>query len=158
MNKPSYIGFDHKTYKWSSQIDYEREPSLYEIGRGQQGVLVCEPYKSQIGKHWRFKNPKIAEKSAETIYKMFISYLLEGDFVGADMAKKYLHMGFTRARRYWNHSSGKKWTRENGKWEILPKDHNVERFFRSSNIFQDYWKRARENEQYREMKKEFMCR
>ena len=37
---------DHKTYKWSSQIDYEREPQLYEIGRGQQGVLVCEPYKS----------------------------------------------------------------------------------------------------------------
>ena len=25
------------------------------------------------------------------------------------MAKKYLHMGFTRSRRYWNHSSGKKW-------------------------------------------------
>ena len=158
MNKPSYIGFDHKTYKWSSQIDYEREPQLYEIGRGQQGVLVCEPYKSDIGKHWRFKNPKIAEKSAETIYKMFISYLLEGDFVGADMAKKYLHMGFTRARRYWNHSSGKKWTKQNGKWEILPKDHNVERFFRSSNIFKDYWKLARENEDYRKMKKEFMCR
>ena len=49
MNKPSYVGFDHKTYKWSSQIDYEREPQLYEIGRGQQGVLVCEPYKSDIG-------------------------------------------------------------------------------------------------------------
>ena len=29
MNKPSYVGFDHKTYKWSSQIDYEREPQLY---------------------------------------------------------------------------------------------------------------------------------
>ena len=52
MNKPSYVGFDHKTYKWSSQIDYEREPQLYEIGRGQQGVLVCEPYKSDISKHW----------------------------------------------------------------------------------------------------------
>ena len=53
---------------------------------------------------------------------MFLDYLKQEDFVGADMAKKYLHMGFTRARRYWNHSSGKKWTRENGKWEILPKD------------------------------------
>ena len=38
-------------------------------------------------------------KNPETIYKMFIKYLLEGDFVGADMAKKYLHMGFTRSRR-----------------------------------------------------------
>ena len=34
----------------------------------------------------------------------------------------------------------------------------VERFFRSSNIFQKYWKLARENEDYRKMKKEFMCR
>ena len=75
-------------------------PHLYKIGRGQQGVLVCEPYKSEIGKHWRFKTPNVAQKSAETIYKMFIKYLLEDDFVGADMAKKYLHMGFTRSRRY----------------------------------------------------------
>ena len=69
-----------------------------------QGVLVCEPYKSEIGKHWRFKTPNVAQK-CETIYKMFIKYLLEGDFVGADMAKKYLHMGFTRSRRYANHKS-----------------------------------------------------
>ena len=37
---------------------------------------------------------------------MFLNYLKEFDLLG-DMAKKYLHMGFTRARRYWNHSSGK---------------------------------------------------
>ena len=120
--------------------------------------LTCEPYKSELCPLWFFKTPAIAQKSAEMIYEKFLKYMEDGDFVGADMAKKYLHMGFTRARRYWNHSSGKKWTRENGKWEILPKDHNVERFFRSSNIFKDYWKLARENEDYRKMKKEFMCR
>ena len=43
MNKPSYVGFDYKKYEWSPTIDYEREPQLYEIGRGQQGVLICEP-------------------------------------------------------------------------------------------------------------------
>ena len=32
-----------------------------------------------------------------------------GDFVGADMARKYLQMGFTRARRYANHPGGKKY-------------------------------------------------
>ena len=110
-------------------------PHLYKVGRGQQGVLICQPYKSELHIHWRFRTPEEATKSAQTIYAMFLAYLKEFDFVGADMAKKYLHMGFTRARRYWNHSSGKKWTRKNGKWEILPKDHNVERFFRSSNIF-----------------------
>ena len=27
---------------------------------------------------------------------MFLDYLKQEDFVGADMAKKYLHMGFTK--------------------------------------------------------------
>ena len=48
-----------------------------------------------------------------------------------------------------------KMDKQNGKWRYS-KDHNVERFFTSSNIFQKYWKLLRENEQYRQMKKEFM--
>ena len=70
--KPSYVDFSIKDYKWSPNIDYRKNPHLYEIGRGQQGVLICEPYKSEIGKHWRFKTPNVAQKSAETIYEMFI--------------------------------------------------------------------------------------
>ena len=94
---------------WSPSIDYRKNPYLYEIGRGQQGVLVCEPYKSELCQHWKFKTPKDAKASAEKIYRMFLEYLWDGDFVGADMAKKYLHMGFTRSRRYANHKSGRKW-------------------------------------------------
>ena len=156
--RPSYVGFKSKEYHWKPNIDYRENPHLYKVGRGQQGVLICQPYKSELHIHWRFKTIEEATISSRKIYQMFLEYLENQDFVGADMAKKYLHMGFTRARRYWNHSSGKKWTKQNGKWEILPKDHNVERFFRSSNIFKDYWKLARENEDYRKMKKEFMCR
>ena len=79
----------------------------------------------------------------------------EDDFVGADMAKKYLHMGFTRARRYYNHSSGTKWTKENGEWEVLPFDRTETRFLESSNIFKTYWEAARTDERYLEMKKNF---
>ena len=39
--KPTYVDFDHKNYKWKSDIDYRKNPHLYEIGRGQQGVLTC---------------------------------------------------------------------------------------------------------------------
>ena len=96
-------------------------------------------------------------------------YLKNDEFVGADMAKKYLHMGFTRARRYWNHSSGKKWEKvpeenicqysglpsaESYKWEVLPYDRTEKRFLESSNIFRDYWKMARTNKEYLEMKKQ----
>ena len=42
------------------------------------------------------------------------------------MAKKYLHMGFTRSRRYANHKSGKKWSKESGEWKILPQEEDWE--------------------------------
>ena len=40
---------------------------------------------------------------------MFLSYRAEDDFVGMDMARKFLQMGYTRARRYANHKSGRKY-------------------------------------------------
>jgi hypothetical protein len=155
--KPSYIDFSIKDYKWSPNIDYRKNPHLYEIGRGQQGVLICEPYKSEIGKHWRFKTPNVAQKSAETIYEMFINYLSDGDFVGADMAKKYLHMGFTRSRRYANHKTGRKWKTNGDKWVVLPqeKDWETSEKAQSANIFREYWKMARENNIYLKMKNNF---
>ena len=104
---------------------------------------------------WRFKTPEEAQLSCNLIYIKFLEYIEQGDFVGADMAKKYLHMGFTRSRRYWNHSSGRKWTKENGEWEVLPFDRNEQRFMDSSLIFQKYWKMAREDIEYLEMKKKF---
>src|SRR6476469_5510173 len=90
-------------------IDFRQHPELYRVGKGEQGVLMVEPYKSEILPHWRFKNPAIAKQSSETIYQMFLDYLQQGDFVGADMARKFLQMGYTRSRRYANHKSGKKY-------------------------------------------------
>ena len=90
-------------------IDFRESPELYRIGRGEQGVLLVEPYKSDICRHWRFKTPDMATTSSTRIYDMFMEYLDEGDFVGADMARKYLQMGYTRSRRYANYKGGKKY-------------------------------------------------
>ena len=153
MKQPSYVGFEHDKYPWKPDIDYRENPHLYKVGRGQQGVLICEPYKSELYPLWRFKTPDKAQLSCNQIYLKFLEYIDENDFVGADMAKKYLHMGFTRSRRYWNHSSGKKWTND-GEWKVLPYDRTEKRFYDSSLIFQRYWKVARENKRYLEMKKQ----
>ena len=91
-------------------IDFRVHPDKYRIGRGEQGVLIAEPYKSEILPHWRFKTPEIAKQSAIKIYAMFIEYGKTDDFVGMDMARKFLQMGFTRARRYANHKSGRKYS------------------------------------------------
>jgi hypothetical protein len=35
--------------------DFRQRPELYRIGRGEQGVLLVEPYKGELLPHWRFK-------------------------------------------------------------------------------------------------------
>jgi hypothetical protein len=102
MDTPSYLNFDTKNYPWKPDIDYRVHPELYKVGKGEQGVLICEPYKTEIGQYWRFRNTEVATESSEKITALFNQYLTDGDFVGADMARKYLQMGFTRARRYAN--------------------------------------------------------
>ena len=154
MDKPTYVGFEVDKYHWKPDVDYKQNPLKYRIGRGQQGVLICEPYKSELYPLWKFKTPNLAQQSCNMIYNKFMKYLDNDDFVGADMAKKYLHMGFTRSRRYWNHSSGRKWIND-GEWKVLPYDRNEKRFWISSNIFLNYWKRARTNEKYLRLKEEF---
>ena len=90
-------------------IDFRQHPERYRIGRGEAGVLSVEPYKSEILPHWRFKTVAEAETSAAKIYALFLGYKSGGDFVGMDMARKFLQMGYTRAHRYANHPSGRKY-------------------------------------------------
>ncbi len=92
-----------------AELDLRKNPELYRTGIGEQGVLLVQPYKSEILPHWRFKNPELAKKSSQKIYKMFLEYKEKEDFVGMDMARKFIQMGFTRSRRYANHKSGKKY-------------------------------------------------
>jgi hypothetical protein len=96
------------------KIDFRRQPELYRIGRGEQGVLLVEPYKSEILPHWRFRTPTEAKKSSAKIYRLFLAYLKADDFPGADMARKFLQMGWTRARRYANHQGGRKYDPKTG--------------------------------------------
>jgi hypothetical protein len=90
-------------------IDFRQHPERYRIGKGEQGVLLAEPYKSELLPHWRFRTPEVAAESARKLYAMYEAYKAQGDFVGMDMARKFLQMGFTRARRYANHKSGQKY-------------------------------------------------
>lgn len=131
-------------------IDFRKNPELYRVGRGEQGVLLVEPYKSEILKHWRFKTPEIAEESSDKIYQMFLDYKEKEDFVGMDMARKFLQMGYTRARRYTNYKGGKKYD-ENGK---VNERQNDPVKAESASIFMEKWKLAREDQDYLKRKKE----
>jgi hypothetical protein len=93
VSKPSYIDFKLEGYPWKRDIDYRKHPELYQVGKGEQGVLICELYKSEIGRYWRFKTEAIARESSEHIFGQFLRFLELDDFVGADMARKFLQMG-----------------------------------------------------------------
>lgn len=135
-------------------INFRSSPELYRVGKGEQGVLLVEPYKSEILPHWRFKTPEIAKKSSEKIYEIFLAYLEADDFVGADMARKFLQMGYTRARRYANHKSGQKYKKDTlkessstAKAEILPYDYDPVKA-ESAAIFKEKWQLAKKNQKY----------
>lgn len=131
-------------------IDFRKHPELYRVGKGEQGVLLVEPYKSEILPHWRFKTPTIARRSANKIYRLFLEYKANEDFVGMDMARKFLQMGYTRSRRYANHKSGRKYDRDSK--AILEREEDAVKA-ESAKIFYEKWRKASEDKKYLEMKK-----
>jgi hypothetical protein len=138
-----------------AKIDFRKRPELYRIGKGEQGVLLVEPYKSEILPHWKFRTPAEAKKSSAKIYRMFLAYLKAGDFPGADMARKFLQMGWTRARRYANHKGGRKYDQKTG--EQLPRTVDKQKA-ESAAIFYERYVTAREHKKYLRMKAEHLER
>jgi len=133
-------------------IDFRLHPEKYKIGRGEQGVLIAEPYKSEILPHWKFKTTDDAQKSADTIYALFEKYGKLDDFVGMDMARKFLQMGFTRARRYANHTSGTKYN-DSGAVRKQATDWKSSEKAQSAAIFKTYYEKARTDNTYLVLKK-----
>src|SRR3954453_11041546 len=126
-------------------IDFRARPDLYRIGKGEQGVLLVEPYKGELLPHWRFKTPEVARESAAAIFALFERYKAAGDFVGMDMARKFLQMGYTRSRRYANHRSGRKYAK--GEKEVLPLDPDPVKA-ESAEIFKEAWTEAKQDPEY----------
>jgi len=141
---------DYKTIDFS----VEENRKLYRIGRGEQGVLLVRPYTDDICAHWRFKTPEIAVKSSNKIFAMYLDYRDEKDFIGMDMCRKFLEMGFTRSRRYANHRDGKKYDKEGN---IIPqeKDHATCNFAKSATIFKKVRDIVAKNETYVKMRKQW---
>ena len=145
------IEFDYKLdYK---NILFKPNDTRYRIGRGEQGVLLVRPYTNDICKYWKFKTPYIAQQSAQKMFDLYLDYRCKKDFVGMDMCRKFLEMGFTRARRYANHKDGKKY--KDGK--ILPqeKDALTSQKAISARIFKTYRDLCTTDEYYIQLRKKW---
>jgi len=146
--------FDYELDYKNIDFKDERNRKLYRIGRGEQGVLLVRPYTNDICDHWRFKTPDEAVKSSNHIFGMYLDYRDEEDFIGMDMCRKFLEMGFTRSRRYANHRDGKKYDKEGN---IIPqeKDHATCHFATSATIFKKTRDVVAKNETYVKMRKQW---
>ncbi|EBV4657911.1 DUF4385 domain-containing protein [Salmonella enterica subsp. enterica serovar Typhimurium] len=137
-----------------SSIDFRQQPELYQVGRGEQGVLLVEPYKSEILPFWRYKDEASAMKSAEQIYQLFEAYRQQDDFVGMDMARKFIQMGYTRARRYANYKGGKKYA-EDGSLNTRGNDPMKAA---AATVFKGWWDKIRQDEDYLKRKRQHQAR
>lgn len=139
-----------------SKLDLRAQPHLYRMGKGEQGVLLVQPYKDEILPHWRFRTPAIALKSARAIYRLFLAYRKQGDFVGMDMARKFMQMGITRSRRYANHASGRKYAAGDRK-NPLPLVEDAEKA-ECAEIFRGYYLRLMADPVYKKCVQEYKAK
>ncbi|KAK3678070.1 hypothetical protein LTR78_002165 [Recurvomyces mirabilis] len=115
---------------------------------------------------YRIARVPIAENSSKNLWSAFEYFLKTEDFVGADMARKFIQMGMTRAKRYANHKGGKKYdrserevTRDSGERVELAKSEGHqgrEEKLAASEVFKAVWRRCTSDERYLELKKEFL--
>ncbi|RYF16444.1 MAG: DUF4385 family protein, partial [Flavobacteriales bacterium] len=95
--------------------------------------------------------------SSEKIYQLFNDYLQANDFVGADMARKYLQMGYTRARRYANYKGGKKYDKDNDYAQLVRGTGSAEKAAAAA-IFYKTYKLAAAHPIYRRLKADWIAR
>ncbi len=135
-------------------IDFRQRPEAYRVGRGEAGVLSAEPYKSELLPLWRFRTPEIALRSSIRLWNAFVRYRRTRDFIGMDMARKFLQMGFTRSRRYANHASGRKYGPNGEPLSRSPDDEKA----RCAAPFFERWKRAERDPTYVRWRAEMRAR
>ena len=133
----------------------EETRKLYRIGRGEQGVLLVRPYTNDICAHWRFVDEAAARNSSAEIYSMFLGFKTKGDFIGMDMARKFLEMGFTRARRYANHASGRKYDEVSGDTRPQEKDWRTNEKSKAAAVFKKVRDFVAYDQTYQQMRREW---
>jgi hypothetical protein len=137
-------------------IDYREQPDAYEYTPNERGVFKVEPYKSELLPLWSFKTPEDARSSVAEICDKFAEYKDAQDFVGMDMVRKYLRMGFTRAMRYAKYPGGRKYDEDGQQRE--PQTWADPQKREAATLFKDAWDVVRNDVEYLEAKARFQKR
>jgi len=114
-------------------LDFRAHPERYRHTAGEEGAFKIEPYKSELLAAWTIADLGPAAEAAQSIHDRYRAYRADDDFVGMDMARKYLQMGWTRAMRYAKYPGGQKYDdgeeREPQRW-YDPEKRRIARVYR----------------------------
>jgi hypothetical protein len=138
-------------------INFREQPQAYEVGRGEQGVFKCEPYKSELLPLWGIKSLDDAEESAAAVYEKFEEYKRADEFPGMDLARKFLQMGWTRALRYAKYPGGQKYEEDadGNRVEREPQQWYDREKYEISQVYREYLDRVRDDEEYQRQRREW---
>jgi hypothetical protein len=137
-------------------VNFRENPEAYEVGRGEQGAFKIQPYKDELLPLWTIKTLDGAETAASDLFERFQEYKHEDEFVGMDMARKYLQMGWTRSLRYAKYPGGRKYDDDGDERE--PEEWYDEEKYEISQIYRAYLDRVRADETYAERRAEWTDR
>lgn len=130
--------------------DFRSRPEGYRYHSGEQGVFKVQPYKDELLPHWGYKDESTAEAAVSALRKKYDAYRDEEDFVGMDMVRKYLQMGFTRAMRYAKYPGGQKYDAERNERSSQQWADPEKRA--AAVIFREAWQRVADDPVYQQFK------
>ncbi len=131
-------------------LDFRAHPERYRPTDDEQGVFKIEPYKSELLPLWTIADLDAAEEAAEAVRDRYEAYRDREEFVGMDLARKYLRMGWTRALRYAKYPGGKKYG-DDGE-ERDPQQWYDEEKHAISQVYRDHLDAVREDPAYERLR------
>ncbi|PSR03944.1 MAG: DUF4385 domain-containing protein [Bacteroidetes bacterium SW_8_64_56] len=132
------------------EVNFRERPEAYRYQSGEQGVFKVQPYKDELLPDWQFKDEAAAEASVKSLRDAYRSYRSQDDFVGMDMVRKYLQMGFTRAMRYAKYPGGQKYDEDGTERE--PEQWADPEKRASAIVFRDAWQDLTDDPTYQRLK------
>jgi hypothetical protein len=135
-------------------IDFRADPERYRHTPDERGAFKIQPYKDELLPVWEIADLEAAEDGAAALFERYRAYREAGDFVGMDMTRKYLQMGWTRAMRYAKYPGGKKYEQRDGeRVEREPDRWYDEEKREIALVYKEYLDRVRDDEAYLDARK-----
>jgi len=131
-------------------LDFRECPEAYRYDASEKGVFKVQPYKEELLPNWAFRDEGAAEAAVEALREAYETYRADEEFVGMDMVRKYLQMGFTRAMRYAKYPGGQKYADDGAKRE--PRQWADPEKRAAAVVFRDAWQTLTDDPAYQRLK------